>query len=309
MNAILLAPNFDRSPDWMRRVERASRHNVRLATDGYVSDLEVHLAVVDDPPPGRLAQLPHLQAVFCLSAGIDALLSDPTFPEVRLIRIIPPAMVSLMCEYVCYHALRIHRGFEAVEALNRTRRWQWLEGATPVAECVVAVLGLGALGAPVARTLQAIGFQTIGWSRRLSRIEGVHCIEGREALNEVLPTVNILVSLLPLTASTKGLLSRDVFNRLPRGASLISVGRGLCVDEGDLLDALEAAHLISATLDVFASEPLPEDHPFWVHPRVTITPHMAAYPRPDSFIEPLAHAIGRLLDGTGELTEHCGRGY
>jgi glyoxylate/hydroxypyruvate reductase A len=310
MNVILLAPDFDLPDDWLRRVELGSGPGVRVVLDHAISDDDIQVAVVDNPQPGRLARLRNLQVVFSLSAGIDALLADPVFPDVPIVRIIPPAMISLMREYVCYHALRIHRGFAAVEALHSARRWEWLAGSAPATERNVVVLGLGVLGAPVAQGLSCVGFNTFGWSRHPRTIEGVTCIHGADTLFDVIASVDILVSVLPLTPSTANILCRDVFTRMPRGASVISAGRGQCVNERDLLVALDSEHLLSATLDVFATEPLPDGHPLWRHPRVTITPHMAAYPQPTAFVESVAEYLRRFKNGELQLTtKYRERGY
>lgn len=297
MNVILLAPDVDLPDDWIRRVEFGSGPGIRVVREDAIPDDDIQVAIVDNPQHGRLARIRNLQVVISLSAGIDALIADPLFPGVPVVRIIPPEMVSLMREYVCYHALRIHRGFAHIEALHRERRWEWLPGRAPATERTALVLGLGALGAPTAQALGCLGFQTLGWSRHRRTLDGVTCIHGVEALFGILARVDILVSVLPLTPSTTNILCRDVFSRMHRGTSVISVGRGQCVNERDLLEALDSKHLQSATLDVFASEPLPARHPLWSHPRVTITPHMAAYPQPGAFVEPLAEYLRRYSNG------------
>ena len=310
MNAILLAPNFDLPDDWIHRVELCSGLGVHIVLEGQIPDDDIQIAVVDGPQPGRLARLRNLQVVFSLSAGLDSLIGDPLFPNLPIARIIPSAMVSLMREYVCYHALRTHRGFAAIEALQNERRWEWLAGAAPAMERNVVVLGLGSLGSPTAQALSCLGFKTFGWSRHPRTIDGVTCLHGVDALVGVLPSADILVSLLPLTPSTTNLISRDVFSRMPRGASLISTGRGRCINETDLLDALDSDQLRSAILDVFAVEPLPKGHPLWSHPKVTITPHMAAYPQPTSFVEPLAENLRRFVAGELQLDKaYRERGY
>jgi glyoxylate/hydroxypyruvate reductase A len=310
MNGILLAPDFDLPDDWIHRVELGSGLGVHIVLEHQIPDDDIQIAIIDGAQPGRLARLRNLQVVFSLSAGIDSLIGDPFFPNVPIVRIIPAAMVSLMREYVCYHALRTHRGFAAIEVLQNERRWEWLAGTTPATERTVVVLGLGSLGAPTAQALSCLGFKTFGWSRHPRTIDGVTCLHGVERLLGALPRADILVSLLPSTPSTANLISSDVFSRMPHGASLISTGRGQCINDGDLLDALDSDHLRSATLDVFAVEPLPKGHPFWSHPKVTVTPHMAAYPKPTSFVEPLAQQLKRFVEGELRLTTACReRGY
>ena len=199
MNGILLTPDFDLPDDWIHRVELGAGPGVHIVLEGQIPDDDVQIAIVDGSEPGRLARLRNLQVVFSLSAGIDSLIGDPLFPNVPIVRIIPSAMVSLMREYVCYHALRTHRGFAAIEALQNERRWEWLAGTAPATERNVVVLGLGSLGSPTAQALSCLGFKTFGWSRHPRTIDGVTCLNGVEGLLGVLPRTDILVSLLPST--------------------------------------------------------------------------------------------------------------
>lgn len=309
-NVLLLAPDFDLPDDWIERVETASGPGVRVVLEGELPDDEIEGAIVDNPPPGRLNRLRNLKLVLSLSAGIDSLLSDPLFPTVPLIRIVPPAMVALMREYVCYHALRIHRNFPATENLQRAGRWEWLAGSAPATTRGVLVLGLGALGAATAEALSNLGFRTFGFSQCRRNVPGVTCIQGTAGLHEALTIVDIVVCLLPLTPSTTHFLRADLFLRMRRGSSIVNAGRGQCLREQDLLDALNSQHLSSATLDVFVTEPLPSDHPFWTHPQITITPHLAAYPQPHAFVDSIAGHLSRFERGEcAGSTAYRDRGY
>jgi glyoxylate/hydroxypyruvate reductase A len=292
MNVVLLAPEFDYSDAWRTAVE-AAVPGLRLVAEGEVDANMIDAAVVDNPPPGRLQQYRHLRVILSLSAGVDTLLADPTLPKVPIVRLVAPEMVALMREYVVYHVLRIHRRFADLEALQRERRWVWLPAVPSARSRRVAVLGLGHLGRPSAEALHMLGFDVRGWSRTKKRIPGITCFAGAEGLDALLPETDILVSLLPLTDGTRGLLAARLFSQLPFGASVINVGRGGCLNEDDLVQALDSGHLSHATLDVCAIEPLPPDHPLWRHSRITITPHMAAYPSPNSFIDPIATALSR----------------
>jgi glyoxylate/hydroxypyruvate reductase A len=308
MKIVLLAPQFDCSEAW-RAAFVAAIPEVELVDEEYSDVDRIEGAIVDEPPPGQLQQYPNLRFVLSLSAGVDALLADATLPAVPIIRLANAEMAALMREYVSYHVLRLHREFAILEALQRDRRWVWMPSAVPAASRRILVLGLGQLGTAAATTLAALGFQVRGWSRTPKRIAHVECAAGLRSLYALLPETDILVSILPLTSDTRDLLSDDVFRRLPKGASVINVGRGGCLRHDDLLRALDRGHLAHATLDVFGVEPLPENDPLWCHPRVTITPHIAAYPPPETFIRPIADAITRFRAGQAVPMVDRTKGY
>lgn len=296
MNVLLLAPDLDVSEAWSRAIVELAPGTV-LVAEGDLPDAAIDVAVVDSPPPGRLCRYPNLRLIMSLSAGTDVLLSDPDLANVPIVRLTNPAMVALMREYICYQVLRIHRGFSDIERLHHELRWEWLAAAEPAMCRRVLVMGLGEIGGPCAEALRDLGFQVSGWSRSSKNLRGIPCFTGFDGLKSVLPQTDILVCLLPLTTLTKQLLSADLFQRLPAGSSVINAGRGQCLNETDLIAALDSGQLSHATLDVFTVEPLPLGHPLWVHPKVTITPHTAAYPPAESFVSPIAHNLRRLSDG------------
>ncbi|MDF1587396.1 2-hydroxyacid dehydrogenase [Marinimicrococcus flavescens] len=257
---------------------------------------DITMALVWLPPPGLLAGLPNLKAIFSLGAGIDAMLRDPTLPDLPLCRMVDPSLTSSMSEFVLALVLRYHRNLDVYERQQRERRWQ-LELPRPADATRVGVMGLGVLGADAARLLVRNDFDVRGWSRTAKRIEGVTSHAGAERLDTFLGGLDILVNLLPLTPETEGVLNARLFAKLPRGARLINVARGRHLVEPDLLAALEEGRLAHATLDVFATEPLPEEHPFWGHPQVTVLPHTASYSLPRSGAETVVENIRRLREG------------
>jgi glyoxylate/hydroxypyruvate reductase A len=180
-----------------------------------------------------------------------------------------------MSEYVVMHVLMHHRFFLDYQAQQRAHVWEEIQ-QVPAAERRVGILGLGALGMECVEKLRPFGFQLLGWSRQPKVAGGVTCFHGPEGLRQMLPQADILVSLLPLTPETRNLLDRKVFGALPKGAYFINAARGGQQVEQDLLAALESGQLAGASLDVFQEEPLPADSPFWDHPRVLLTPHIAA---------------------------------
>jgi glyoxylate/hydroxypyruvate reductase A len=274
-----------------------------------VPDLEVRIfpeigdpaaidcALVWLPPPGLLAGLPNLRAIFSLGAGVDRLLEDPTLPpDVPLCRMVDPSLTASMAEFVLLHVLRYHRDLDVYEAQQRRAAWRLLL-PKPAAATVVGLMGLGELGTASARLLVRHGFTVRGWSRTRKAIEGVYSFAGPAELPAFLEGVSVLVCLLPLTEETRGVLNANLFARLPAGARLVNLARGAHLVEEDLLAALDSGRLAHATLDVFAREPLPEDHPFWRHPKITVTPHAAAYCQPESAAELVAENIRRLRSG------------
>ncbi len=241
------------------------------------------------------------KAVLNLWAGVEGLVDNPTLTQ-PLARMVDPGLTRGMVEYVTGHVLRYHLGIDA--HLGATR---WAPVTPPLAQdrCV-GVLGLGALGGACAQTLVQLGFEVAGWARAPKRLDGVRTRHGPDGLAEVLARAQILVTLLPHTPDTDSLLGAARLAQLPAGAWLINPGRGALVDDAALLDALDRGQLAGATLDVFRAEPLPPDHPFWIHPKVTVTPHVAATTRPESAAcviaaniagveggAPLAHRVDR----------------
>jgi len=296
MKLLLLAPDFEFSKDWACALAAAAPC-ASIVQDGEVPDSDIEGALVDSPPAGRLRLCPNLKIVFSLSAGVDSLLGDPTLPNIPIVRLASPEMAALMREYVAYQVLRLHRGFARFEKLQRDGCWVWMPSSRPANMCRVSVLGLGTIGLASAHALRALGFQVSGWSRTKKHESGIQCYTGLDGLMALLPQTDILVCLLPLTPETHGLIGADLLSRLPRGASFINASRGTCHIQEDLIRALDSGQVSHATLDVFESEPLPQEDPLWQHPRVTITPHTAAYPRPEACIAQIAVNLTQLSRG------------
>lgn len=243
---------------------------------GDADPARVTYAAAWQPPRGDLARLPELRAIISLAAGIDHLLADPDLPrEIPILRTIGTDLTQRMKEYVALHVLRHHRDMPSIAAAQRRHDWNQIT-VPPATARRVGVMGLGNLGAGAAQLLAQIGFQTVGWSRSQKQVAGVTCYNGAEGFAEFLAGTEILVCLLPLTPETEGILNRQTFAQLVPGASLVNAARGGHMVEGDLLAALASGQIAQATLDVFQIEPLPQDHPFWDHPGVTVTPHIAS---------------------------------
>jgi glyoxylate/hydroxypyruvate reductase A len=246
------------------------------------------------PPPGTFARLPKLRLIYGTGAGVDQLFADPELPlDLPIARVVDPAQADEMTAYVMAVVLARHRQLDAFRREQEAGRWTWLPYRY-VTDLRVGVMGLGALGVPVAERLALCGFPVAGWSRRPKALARVECFSGPAGLDRFLARTDMLICLLPLTPDTAGILDRDLFARLPRGAQVVNAGRGGHLVDADLIAALDDGRLGGATLDVFRQEPLPADHPFWRHPKIAITPHVASLARPDSVADQIIDNLRRL---------------
>jgi glyoxylate/hydroxypyruvate reductase len=271
---------------------------------------EVRYLLAWNPPPGLWARMPKLRAVLWLGAGVDRLLSDPTLPpQLPIVRLVDAGFAQQMSEYALYAVLHFQRRMGEYAAMQKTRVWRPL--SEPIArDWPVGVLGLGAIGAVVAKRIAQMGFPVHGWSARGAPIEGVEVYSGDRGLREVLARAQVLVNVLPLTARTANLLDTGAFSQMRHGAYLVNIARGGHVVEADLLAALDSGRLAGAMLDVFRDEPLPIPHPFWRHPKIILTPHVAAQTNVLLARSQIIDNIGRLERGeTPQGLVERSRGY
>ncbi|ANN80271.1 2-hydroxyacid dehydrogenase [Bordetella flabilis] len=255
------------------------------------------VALVWKPPAALFAHETRLKALFNLGAGVDALLQmDELPPGIQIVRLEDAGMAVQMAEYALYALLRASRGFGQYERDQAQSKWAPMPGLRR-AQWPVGVLGLGAMGARVAQAIAAFDYPVAGWSRSAHAVDGVRTYAGSEQLPEFLARTRVLVNVLPLTPETTGILNRQTLSQLLPGAHLINVGRGGHLNEDDLLALLDAGRLEGATLDVFETEPLPVSHALWRHPRVHVTPHIAASTLRDEAIAQIAGKIRKLARG------------
>jgi glyoxylate/hydroxypyruvate reductase A len=246
---------------------------------------EIRAAVVANPPPGSLRGLPGLELIQSLWAGVDRLLADPTLPaQVPIARMVDPAMSAAMAETALWAVLSLHRGFFDYQQRQRESLWR-THPQRRADEVPVLVLGAGEMGRLVAAVLRERGYVASTWRR-----DGT-------PLAAMLAASEIVINLLPLTDATRGLIDARLLAALPRGAALVNLGRGAHVVDADLLAALDAGRLRHAVLDVFHTEPLPPEHRYWRHPRVTVLPHAAALTDPRSAAAVVAANLRALRDG------------
>jgi glyoxylate/hydroxypyruvate reductase len=302
MGAILLAIRGLDASEWEKRFRAlAPQRELRLWPQQIGDPAGIGYACAWLAPSGLFASLPNLNAIFSLGAGVDHLLSDPDLPDVPIVRIVDRDLTMRMSEYVALHVLMDHRRQRLYDEQQRARLWR--EHDQPPASAVaVGVMGLGMLGADVAAVLRRLGFRVAGWSRRPKVLPDIACFHGEGGLDSFLAATEILVCLLPATAATVGILKLDLFRKLRRdgaagGAYLINAGRGALQVEADIMAALAEGSLAGVTLDVFATEPLPASSPLWTHPRVTITPHNAAFSDPGALTANVLRQIERFEAG------------
>lgn len=275
MTVAIYLPAESKTEDWCRMMGDLmpdwTFHSMRNVPDPEA----VTYCVVWRPQTGGMKGFPNLKAIVSIGAGIDHVLEDEELPDVPIIRTVGTDLTQRMKEYVALHVLRHHRAMPALQASQAKAEWKQIV-VPPAPQRRVGVMGLGNLGAEAARLLSVIGFDVVGWSRSPKEIDGVRTFSGSAGFGEFLDGTEILVNLLPLTEATRGILNADTFNRLKRGGAVINAARGAHMVDEDLLEALASGQIAAATLDVFHVEPLPLDHPFWSHPQLTVTPHVAS---------------------------------
>jgi glyoxylate/hydroxypyruvate reductase len=257
----------------------------------------IEAAVVWNAPPELYARCRHLKCICVLGAGTDQLFAPGIeLPEVPIVRIVDPVMALRMASYVLAAILHFQRDFHDYVRQQRERVWR-KHRSRDSHRVRVGVMGLGAMGRASAKLLVTNGYDVAGWSRSPRRLPGVEGFAGEDGWPPFLARCDYLACLLPLTAETRGLLGVETFARLPEGAVVINAGRGAHLVEADLLAALDAGRLRGAVLDVFETEPLPPEHPFWDHPRILLTPHVASITNLETGVVQIAAALRTVRDG------------
>ena len=296
MSLLFVAPNRDMRP-WKEAILKEDTDlDVEIWPD-VKNDQRVQFAVTWQQPKHTLDQYPNLQAISSLGAGVDHLLEDETIPsDIQVCRVVVSSLVQQMQEYVLNAILNYQRNMNTY--FRQQQQALWKKYANIAKEDIpVGVMGLGALGKPIASQLATLGYTVHGWSNSTKEIEGVQSYAGNGELNLFLSQSKALVCLLPLTNETRGILDLDVFKQLQQPGYLINTARGEHLVEEDLIYALDKEWLNGACLDVFTEEPLPENHPFWNRENIIITPHVSSITRPDEVAEQIVENYKRALSG------------
>lgn len=255
-------------------------------------------AIVWQPPADFFDGLVNLKQILSIAAGVDHLLTHPGLPKnIDIVRLADAGMAQPMAQFVLYGVLHAQRQMSALAEAQRNKHWAHELGPLPADQFHVGILGAGELSLVAAQRLLDNGYKVSCWSRSAKQLDNISHFSAEQGLNEMLPGINALVCLLPLTNETRGIINASLLAKLPDNAFLINPGRGDHLDEQALLDELNSGRLSGALLDVFSTEPLPESHPFWVHPNIIVTPHVAAPTEVTGAVKQIVESLNLLENG------------
>lgn len=295
MSVLLVAPGKDVS-DWAEELK--NQHpglNVYVYPEDHNAE-EVEFAISWKHPRGIFKNYPNLKVVASMGAGVDHITSDPEFPEdVQITRVIDDQLTSDLSEFVLALVLNHTRHLSAYKHQEKEHHWNPLKYCRNK-DMKIGVMGMGVIGTATAQLLAKNNFKVSGWSRTEKDCEDITSYSGEDELDDFLNQSEIIVCLLPLTKQTTGILNKELFEKLPKGAYVINVGRGEHLEESDLIAMIDSGHLAGAALDVFKEEPLPEEHAFWEHERISITPHTASVTQPKSVVPQIIENYERLQE-------------
>ncbi len=309
MSLLLIAPDRNLQP-WKETLLKVDS-DLDIEIWPEVADPKrVQFAVTWQQPPHVLEQYPNLQAVSSMGAGVDHILQDATIPEeLPVCRVVSPSLGLQMKEYIFGAVLNYQRNTFIYLQQKHEDKWEKHMNRSPE-DMPLGLMGLGAMGKPIARQLTDFGYTVSGWANSKKEIEGVQTFAGKKELNNFLSKTGVLICLLPLTPETEGILDLDVLKKLKRPGYLINVARGEHLVEEDLIYALDKEWLDGACLDVFTEEPLLENHPFWNRENIMITPHISSITPPEEVAPQIVENYKRLLSGMELLHKvDRGRGY
>ncbi|GAA4437510.1 glyoxylate/hydroxypyruvate reductase A [Pontibacter saemangeumensis] len=293
MSIMIITQRKEIAP-WVKALqERRPALEIRVYPDGGNYD-DVTFALAWNHPLGAFREFRNLKCIASMGAGVDHIMKDPDLPEDAVItKVTDENLTNDMAAFTLGLVLQHVRGLSEYEAQQRQHIWR-RKAYKRAEDVTVGVMGMGVLGAHVARVLRQTGFRVNGWATAAKPMEGIKVYAGEGELSAFLAQSDILICLLPLTKETAGILNRGTFGKLPKGAYVINVARGEHLVDEDLLYMLDAGHLSGASLDVFREEPLPAGHPFWRHPRIHITPHIASVTDPETVVPQILDNYDRL---------------
>jgi glyoxylate/hydroxypyruvate reductase A len=287
---------MDSADDW-RAALATQFDDFEYSVGEHVDDPEtVDVAIVWTLPDAGLERFTNLRAILSLGAGVNQLDPKRLPAHVPLARLVDDGLTRMMIDYAKTAVYRYHRKFHLFERRMQDREWTYVPPTLTQATSV-GILGLGELGAQIALALHAEGFEVTGWSRTEKELPGIKTYTGAQGLDAMLGHSDTLINILPLTEETQHILSNELFAKCREGAYLINMGRGRHLADADLLAALASGKIAAATLDVSTIEPLPRDHPFWKHPDILITPHVAGTSIPNNAVVNIAANVRKALAG------------
>ncbi|HAK45882.1 MAG TPA: glyoxylate/hydroxypyruvate reductase A, partial [Spirochaeta sp.] len=255
---------------------------------------EVDFALVWHPPLGVFNEYPNLKCIASTGAGVDHILKDPDLPkDVVLTRVVDPLLTQDMTSYLLAQVMCHTRNVSHYKLLQTKNEWQ-PKRYHDKTKITIGIMGYGELGRDAGEKFKSLGFNVIGWANSAKNIDGIKIFVGDDEFSGFLNKSDILICLLPLTPATLNILNRKTFSQLPKGAFIINVARGEHLVVDDLIEAIDTGQLSGACLDVFRQEPLPKEHLFWRHPRVTVTPHIASITSPESVAPQIIENYRRL---------------
>jgi len=295
--SIVIIRQDDKIELWKKALQEATQDiKIYSYLEEHQAD-EIEVALVWKHPKGTLTKYPNLKYIASSGAGVDFIFEDDTRPKnLPITRVVDAMLANDMSEYVIAVIFSYIKGFYDYKINQNKSLWK-PQQYYRIADFKIGILGLGALGAVLAKDLVKFGFQTQGWSNSKKEIYGGTAFAGQEELPEFLATTQILVCLLPLTNETSGILNKELFSQLPKGTFVINAARGGHLVDEDLIEMLDNGHLSGATLDVFHQEPLLEEHPFWQHEKVHITPHYASVSNTASVVPQIIENYRRMKKG------------
>jgi len=298
---LFYSPNRERAERWITLLKANGIDFAPVRWCAGMAASNAELAIVALPPEELFRSQRNLKAVFTVAAGIDAILKLKSLPAgVQVVRLEDSGMAAKMSEYVVHAISDISRGMDRYRVAHRERKWT-PDRYEPFEHWPVGVMGLGVIGSRIAATVAAMGYPVNAWSRSSRELPGVRCYSGAALFGDFVSGSRVLVNVLPLTEQTRNILGKDTFRRLPAGSVVINVGRGEHLDEKDLIEYLDNGKITAAVLDVFRTEPLPVDHPFWSHPGIRITPHISGTTDEHEAINQIARNIEAFRAG-GAMT-------
>jgi glyoxylate/hydroxypyruvate reductase len=283
MAMVLISQGRDTTP-WAKALkDKRPELDLRIYPND-TDQADVDFALVWNHPQGVFKAYPNLKCISSMGAGVDHILKDPELPaNAQITRVTDENLTNDMAEFTAALVMNHLRGLSFYKTQESKSAW------TPkrylrVSDVTVGVMGIGVLGTRVASQLAAIGFKVNGWARSEKQIKNVQVFSGMHSLDNFLGKSDILICLLPLTKDTESILNKAMFSKLPPNAFVINVARGAHLVENDLIEMIDSGHLSGASLDVFREEPLPNEHPFWLHPKINVTPHIASVTDPSSVV-------------------------